>query len=828
MSVHGPPTPDPKSPPRKVPKLHAGATPSSHTTPTQSRSKLSSAKKVKTEGGHAQTPPISARANRIGSPSGVAAEPAAASAPAPAAPVAAPAPAASQEPRLWITAPNNNPNGYVVFRPAHSSPLLVPSGYTLAGPPPPPPPPAPVVVAPPAPEQPEGGAIKSENSMDVSADPSAAPDANGTDSAETSDLKSSTMDDIQPAAPAPPAAPATPPPPPLPQVHPNLANLQKLYASGQPVHFQRGGSAMSPHMRQHPTCPGYTPLQAARCQNPYVETGTLGFSAHYKRHFAEPARHAQQGKVFIIDNGAYAVKMGFSSDPNPEVIHNMVGKPKAAKRKFAGAELGFVHGAYAPMATPVPKNGKAPAPTTNGPATLSKSEAANVCGDFRSLSITRPHDRGYVLNWDLQTQIWALDQVFRRKQTFVPPTTAKKGSGAASISSATAANAAPPSSGDPADIPDAESHCLILTEAHLSPRNLNQKLVEHIFTALSFGSLFVCSPAFLAMIQHRYAHSYTADNGRILISYGEGKEAADVKEGSTGSPPLPAPLQNPCCMLVEIGYSFSHATPFFDDFKLNYAIKRLNVGGKMLTNYLRELVSFRHFNMMDQTYLMSLVKERLCYVSKSVQTDLKTSRMRNNTIKKHYILPDQTNSILGFVYGTAPTAADLGAKAVAVRNAAMQVDGAAPSEKPVSAATDAVPEDAQVLTLTNERFAVPEMLFHPSDVQLKQAGLAEVIWQSIMAVPEYLREAFCANIVLTGASAAIPGLADRVMQELRPLLPTQYTLRIYAPSSPGTFAWHGGRYLATHRAEWLDSVAVSKAEFQESGMHIPKHRFALY
>jgi hypothetical protein len=36
-------------------------------------------------------------------------------------------------------------------------------------------------------------------------------------------------------------------------------------------------------------------------------------------------------------------------------------------------------------------------------------------------------------------------------------------------------------------------------------------------------------------------------------------------------------------------------------------IKRLNIGGKLLTNYLKELVSYRQWNMMDEFLLMNKV-----------------------------------------------------------------------------------------------------------------------------------------------------------------------------------------------------------------------------
>ncbi|KAG6898393.1 hypothetical protein C0992_004103 [Termitomyces sp. T32_za158] len=56
------------------------------------------------------------------------------------------------------------------------------------------------------------------------------------------------------------------------------------------------------------------------------------------------------------------------------------------------------------------------------------------------------------------------------------------------------------------------------------------------------------------------------------------------------------------------------------------AVKRLDVGGKLLTNHLKELVSFRQWNMMDQTYIMNDVKEACCYVSQNFRNDLETCR----------------------------------------------------------------------------------------------------------------------------------------------------------------------------------------------------------
>ena len=52
------------------------------------------------------------------------------------------------------------------------------------------------------------------------------------------------------------------------------------------------------------------------------------------------------------------------------------------------------------------------------------------------------------------------------------------------------------------------------------------------------------------------------------------------------------------------------------------SVIRVDVGGKLLTNQLKELVSYRQWNMMDETYVMNDVKEACCYVSTQFAKDL--------------------------------------------------------------------------------------------------------------------------------------------------------------------------------------------------------------
>ena len=49
--------------------------------------------------------------------------------------------------------------------------------------------------------------------------------------------------------------------------------------------------------------------------------------------------------------------------------------------------------------------------------------------------------------------------------------------------------------------------------------------------------------------------------------------------------------------------------------QIAHGVRRVNVGGKLLTNYLKEVISYRAWNMMDETHLVNEVKEALCYCS---------------------------------------------------------------------------------------------------------------------------------------------------------------------------------------------------------------------
>lgn len=119
-------------------------------------------------------------------------------------------------------------------------------------------------------------------------------------------------------------------------------------------------------------------------------------------------------------------------------------------------------------------------------------------------------------------------------------------------------------------------------------------------------------------------------------------------------------------------------------------------------------------------------------------------------------------------------------------------------------------EERQALLLSVERFTIPEILFRPSDIEMKQLGLAEAIVQSIEACDPIYHAAMYHNIVLTGGNMNIQNLKQRLETELRSIAPIQYKIRIHLPKDPVTFAFEGAQDIIQNegfiggmdRAEW--------------------------
>jgi actin-related protein len=85
------------------------------------------------------------------------------------------------------------------------------------------------------------------------------------------------------------------------------------------------------------------------------------------------------------------------------------------------------------------------------------------------------------------------------------------------------------------------------------------------------------------------------------------------------------------------------------------------------------------------------------------------------------------------------------------------------SVRPASAPAS---KDDQILNLCNERISTAELLFHPSDIGLRQMGIAETIADIVNKLEPSMAAACLRNIVCCGGTTNIPNFSQRLMQVL--------------------------------------------------------------
>jgi len=244
-------------------------------------------------------------------------------------------------------------------------------------------------------------------------------------------------------------------------------------------------------------------------------------------------------------------------------------------------------------------------------------------------------------------------------------------------------------------------------------------------------------------------------------------------------------------LVIDSGFSFTHVVPMINGAIQWPAVKRVDVGGKLLTNHLKELISYRQWNMMDETHIVNDVKEACCYVSRDFNSDLETCRVnpKSNPIVQEYILPDFSTNKHGRIRS--------------------------PDEMLVD--TD------QILNMGNERFSIPEVLFRPNDIGLEQMGLASAVAQSINALPDDLRGMFWANIGLIGGNTKFPGFAQRLTSELQPLAPTECKVNVYESKDAVLEVYHSA--VAFVKPMSFRQHVVTREEYLESGSNACRRKF---
>ena len=307
----------------------------------------------------------------------------------------------------------------------------------------------------------------------------------------------------------------------------------------------------------------------------------------------------------------------------------------------------------------------------------------------------------------------------------------------------------------------AENLNLIFTEPYFNFSSIQEGLSEIFFEEYGFKSLLRTHPGDLTCYRNKQNHP-----------------------------------EEKCCLVIDCGFSFTHIVPFVLGKRVRSAVKRIDVGGKLLTNHLKEIISYRQLHVLDETHVMNGCKEDCCYVTQDWEADVRVAKKRGkeNTIARDYVLPDFTSIRRGFM-------------------------------KTEEQSTGRPEEGEQLIRMNNERFMVPEILFRPTDIGIHQMGVGEAVVESVSGCEERAQAWLYRNIVVTGGSALFPGFRQRLETEVRRLAPAEMEVRVRDIEDPLTAAWKGGASLAGDGD--FKSMCVSKEEYMDSGYQACSRKFYL-
>jgi len=241
-------------------------------------------------------------------------------------------------------------------------------------------------------------------------------------------------------------------------------------------------------------------------------------------------------------------------------------------------------------------------------------------------------------------------------------------------------------------------------------------------------------------------------------------------------------------LVVDSGFSSTTIVPIFNNKPIYNAIKRVEISGKLMTNYLKECLSNTvELDIRKEFFLSNLIKEEMCFFSQDFIKDMDIAKNTDN-YTKNFILPEYRKKNLNL------------------------------SENENNSKFS--------IKMNNLRFIVPELLFNPNIIGIEAGGIHEGILSSINECHKDYKDLLFQNIITNGGNTKIQGFNQRLCNELSSSVDYSFVkgVQIFGQEKNDINGYEEpvieGMKLFSQDNEVIQDLAITKNEYDEIGFNI--------